>query len=151
MSKKKKVIIIVLIVFIIFVIAVETGNYFYRKHLRKVRIEVEQKVRLNRKITFEVYGKTNVKEIFSSEPISIIKIDKVDNKKLGIQKIKVKYKYDKYTFTSYINVEIVDTTKPIILSKVSYSLYKGENIDFLNYILSGDNYDENPTRKIIGE
>ena len=148
---KKKWLIVFIIGLVVIVISIFIGLYLYNEKLRKEQLELEKKIRLKRPIEIEVYEKKTIKEIFSAEPITITYESKIDNKKLGKQKIKIKYKDSKREYKSSVYVNIVDTTSPVIFSKSSYTLYKGKTIDFVNEILCGDNYDDKPIRKIIGE
>lgn len=147
----KKYIIVLLVLLLIIIAGVITGVFLYREKLRKDQLELERRIRLNRTINVEVYEETTIKEMFSAEPIEIIYEDKIDNKSIGRKKINIKYKDSKRKYKSHVYVNVVDTTPPVIFSKASYKLYKGKNIDFVNEILCGDNYDDKPIRKIIGE
>ena len=149
-SKKTKIIIIIISIFLLIIISL-FGLYLHNKKLEKTRKDIEKKFYMDRKIDIEVYDTKTISDIFKNENIEIVYESKIDTTKLGKQSIKIKYKYNKYTFSKILNVNIVDTTDPKIFAKDSYTFYKGDNKDLVNYILSGDNYDDEPERKIIGE
>ncbi len=49
------------------------------------------------------------------------------------------------------DIEVIDTTAPIIYGQNAYSVPVGYEGDLVNLMLSGDNIDDHPTRTIIGE
>ncbi len=149
-SKKTIIIIIVFSIFLLIIISLLV-LYLYNKKLEKTRKDIEKKFYMDRRIDIEVYDSKTISDVFRNEDIQIIYEDKIDTTKLGIKNVKIKYKYNKYTFSKKIKVNIVDTTEPKIFAKDSYTFYKGDNKNLVNYILSGDNYDDEPERKIIGE
>lgn len=151
MIKKKKKIIIILVIIIVFSFLSFLEIYLYNVRLTKIKLDVEKKFYLDRKIEIEVYDSKKISDIFSNEDIEIVYENKINTQKLGTKKVKIKYKYKKYMFSKILNVNVVDNTQPIIIAKDSYTVYKGDTIDLTKHILSGDNYDNIPVRKIIGE
>lgn len=146
-NKKIKLFIIVITVLLIIGFSV----FLYQGHMKKKQLEIEKKVRLNRNIEVEIYGYKKISEVFKYENIDIYYEDKINTTKLGKQNINIKYKYDNKKYKSKVVVNVVDTTPPTIFAKSSYKVYKGSNYDFINRILCGDNYDDIPIRKIIGD
>ena len=145
-SKKKIVILVIILIAII--TSLIFGVYLYKE--KKDKEELEKRIRLNRKINVEVYKTIKISEVFAAEPITITYEDNIDTNKLGERTVKIKYTYGNKKYKAKVKVNVVDTTAPTIFSKSTYKVYKGSNTNFVNYILCGDNYDDTPTRKIIG-
>lgn len=110
------------------------------------------KITLNDNLNIE-YGETiYLNDLVKIEDGSLItKNYKIDSYKLGTKTIKIKYKNSNHWRHEYkFQINIVDTTPPLILSSVRYSTIKGEDVDLCAKPLIGDNYDINPKCKVEG-
>ena len=68
---------------------------------------------------------------------------KIDSLSLGTKEIKFNYvdeEEKKHTFKFEINIK--DTTKPMILHRTTYTYEKGTDVNLLDKIICGDNYDD---------
>ena len=99
----------------------------------------------------QVFEETTLNDLDIHKDIKIVENKKINTEKIGSQKIKFIYTYKDKKYYGYIKINIIDNIAPTIFINNSYTLVKGNDKDFLNSIISGDNYDNNPTRKIIGE
>lgn len=103
-------------------------------------------------MTVEVYDDIVISSKINSISGSIIEDSKIDSNKIGKQIIEFIYKNEKgKKRRGSVEVEVVDTIKPIILLSDSYTVTVGSTTNLLDVILSADNYDSNPIREIIGE
>lgn len=77
---------------------------------------------------------------------------KISTGKLGNKEITFEYKNEKNKKKKYkFNIEIIDTTAPIIILNDTYTKYQKESFDLCGEIIYMDNYDPKPTCEIIGE
>lgn len=77
---------------------------------------------------------------------------KIDSLSLGTKEIKFNYvdeEEKKHTFKFEINIK--DTTKPMILHRTTYTYEKGTDVNLLDKIICGDNYDDYLQCNIKGE
>lgn len=103
-------------------------------------------------MTVEVYEDVLISNKIQSINGSIIDDKKVKTDVLGKQTIEFLYINDKGKKRKGIfDVEVVDTTGPIILLNDSYTVTVGYSSNLVEIILSADNYDSNPVREIVGE
>lgn len=110
-----------------------------------------KKVKLSTK-TVEVYSNIHLKDLIKSINGTLLENPKINTKKIGKQKITFNYKNeDKIKIPYQIEIEVVDTTKPIISLVNSYSVTVGEELDLEKELFCGDNYDSNPKCYIEGD
>lgn len=102
-------------------------------------------------IELKVYELAYLEEIIKIDNVELIENKKINTEKIGTQEISFIFYYKKEKYKGKINIEIIDDIAPIILANSNYTIEKGKEKDFLNTIICGDNYDDKPTRKIIGE
>ncbi len=149
---KKKKIIIGIIIGIIFVVIIPITILTLEKKLKEERQrKAEEVIGFSDNVEVEVYSDTTLEEVVNKSNILITDDRKINTDKLGKQEIKFHYIYAEEEFTKKINLEVVDTTSPTIFASSSYTVTKGSDRDFTTYILAGDNYDDKPIRKIIGD
>lgn len=135
----KKIIIPLTIAIILSLITVITLKIMYNKN--KLIITLNQN-------EFEVYTDVKLKEIIN-EDINLINDYKIDTETIGEKELEVKYKNKIFTYKEKIKVNIIDTEAPKILAK-NLTIYKGNDIDLVNSILCGDNYDARPNCYVEG-
>ena len=98
-----------------------------------------------------VYEEVSLKDLVKDKKIELLENNKIKTTKIGPKKLEFIYIYEDKKYLGYLKINIIDDIAPTIFINNTYTLVKGTNKDFLNTIISGDNYDNNPTRKIIGE
>ena len=59
--------------------------------------------------------------------------------------------YEEEKYRGHIVINIVDLVPPTILASSTYTVTIGSTKDLINSIICGDNYDNKPERKIIGD
>ena len=143
LNKKKYLIIFILIVVLIFilVISIYIKSIFFT--LKEGDIVFKDK---EIKVFEEIYLSTLIEE-----DVELVKDIKIDTEKVGTTKIEFEYIEEERHYLGYINVKVIDDVAPTIFINSTYTIPKGKDKDFVNSILSGDNYDNEPIRKIIGE
>ena len=135
----KKIIISLTIVITLSLITAITLKIMYKKN--KIEITLKQS-------EIEVYKDITLKEIINEE-INLINDHKIDTEKVGEQELEINYKNKIFTYKENIKINIVDTESPVILSK-NLTIYKGNDIDLVNSMLCGDNYDARPNCYVEG-
>lgn len=76
---------------------------------------------------------------------------KIDTLTLGNKNITFQYLDNKKDIKTHnFNINIVDETKPVIISSKNFYTKKGTNIDFNKRIVCGDNYDRNLKCSVVG-
>ena len=109
-------------------------------------------IKLNENLNIEYANKIYLYDLFTITNGTIITENYlIDTSYLGKKQITFDYKNSnnkkkKYSF----EINIVDTTPPLILSESTYTIEKGETFDIKNKPLCGDNYDKNITCIIKG-
>lgn len=94
----------------------------------------------------DVYQSIELKDLVD---VNIINNYKIDTSIVGKKEIEVKYKNKIFTYTDFIDINIVDKESPIVLVK-DITLEKGSKVDLVNRFLCGDNYDVKPNCYIEG-
>ena len=141
---KKKIIMIVLIVLCLLL------SYALWQYIRIKTAKVE--VKLNDDLTLEVGTKRKVSSYIQDINGTIINDYRLNSSKLGdlevpfefinTDGIKVKYNF---------KVKVVDTIEPLIWLGNSYKVQRGSDINLIDNILCGDNYDNKPKCIIEGD
>lgn len=152
---KKKIIIgsSILLVFIITTI----GLLIMKKN--KELKEEEEKIKnatiivdLKEDRNTEFLSKVKVSDFIININGTIIDDYEIDTTKVGTKIINFEYINDEnIKLKQSYNINIVDTTAPVIWLGSSYTVNVGSNINLLDKIMCGDNYDNNPQCEIIGE
>lgn len=77
----------------------------------------------------------------------------LDTKSLGEKRVEFKYrlKDEKRVRNGFYIYEVIDTEKPVIFGRSSYTTTVGSKVDLLNIFISGDMCDDTPIRRIEGE
>ena len=136
---KKKIIIIVSI-FIALIFFTFIGIKLYHKwQIAHATIKVDLIDNLN----IEVYSEIKLKDLIKNINGKLEKNTKIDTTELGKKEISFNYINDdniKVPFS--FNINIVDTTKPIISMYNSYSLYVGDDVDLAKEFFWGIFYYE---------
>lgn len=110
-------------------------------------IEVE----LKNNLQVEVYQKKKVSDFIQTINGTILDDRLLDTTKLGKKNVIFHYKNDDGIKVPYLfQIEIVDTTEPLVWLGSHYSVPKGAKENITKKILCGDNYDSTPDCRIEG-
>ena len=115
----------------------------------KKTIEEKEDYILNDNLNIEVYKETKLSSLFSELNVEIEDYI-IYEKELGNKELTFKYKKNNETKEGKILINVVDTTKPIIMQGKSLTVEKGYKKVLENVLMSGDNYDSTPIRRIVG-
>lgn len=146
---KNKLMIIIPIIVVILSIVIGIYIYIDKENERK---EDEAALTLIDNLSVEFASKVKVSDFIKELQGELIEDSQIDTGKIG--KIKVDFKYKSIrnkTKSKSFEIEVIDTTKPMIYMSGSITVKKGYKDDIIDLIFSGDNADSNPERKIIGD
>jgi len=140
------------IIIILVILSILGGSiYFYLKDTKDVYIEEYTDVIISNNLTLEVYSRHKISEFISINNGTLVEDFDIDYSELGPKKEEVLYlNKDNKKRKAYVDLNVVDTVKPIILGSSSYTVKVGDNTDLIYKFLSADNYTKNPKREIIG-
>lgn len=103
-------------------------------------------------MTIEVYSDLTILSKIKKIDGELIQNSEINTDTIGTQTIEFVYRNSQgKKRRGCFDIEIIDTTKPIVLLKNSYSVTVGYDKKLTDVILAADNYDKNPKRNIIGE
>lgn len=141
------------IIIILVILSILGGSiYFYLKDTKDVYIEEYTDVIISNNLTLEVYSRHKISEFISINNGTLVEDFDIDYSELGPKKEEVLYlNKDNKKRKAYVDLNVVDTVKPIILGSSSYTVKVGDNTDLIYKFLSADNYTKNPKREIIGD
>ena len=144
-SKKKIIIFIILLL----IIALITAFIIY---LNVRIVDDNSGFTLKDDMTAEVYTKANLKDYIDTIEGKILSSDKIDTKKLGKQELTFIYlNKDNKKRRGTIEVNVVDTEKPLVWVSNNYRTKVGQDLDLENTIMCVDNYDNKPSCEIKGD
>ena len=145
LSKKKIIIFIILLL----VIALITAFIIY---LNVRIVDDNSGFTLKNDLTAEVYTKANIKDFIKTIEGDILSSDKIDNETLGTQELTFIYlNKDNKKRRGTIEINVVDTEKPLVWVSNNYSTKIGNDLDLENTIMCVDNYDNKPSCVVEGE
>lgn len=141
---KKKAIIILVVLLILIVLGIFGIIYFVNKN--KIKYEVND-------LNLEIYSEVSVSSLVKSiENGTLVNgEDIIDTSKLGKQTITLKIENKKKNKEFDIEVNVVDTTKPVIEVDKSITTFLGTNIDLLTFAIVSDNSKEELKATIEGD
>lgn len=148
----KKIIIIISIVIVLII-----GGYFgyqkYQEYLEEERIRnAIVKIEYLSPLEIEFNNEMKLSDLILSINGKLIDDSKIDTSVVGEKEINFKYiNEENITVPISFKVKIVDTTPPIIWLSNSYTITIGSNSKLEELIMCGDEYDDNPTCKVVGE
>ncbi len=148
----KKILTIICVLIIVMIIsAVGLIIWMYREEQENKRIDAEA-VTLKENLTIEFGKKAKVSDFIENLNGTLLDDYEIDTEKLGNIPVSFEFiniKNKKRTATFDINT--IDVTAPQIFSGSSYTVQKGYSKNLTDVLLSGDDIDDNPIRKIVGE
>ena len=145
----KKFFIIIIVIGIIGIIAITLGI----KHIKEENERIDREaVTLKENLTVEFGEKVKVSDFLQNLNGTLLNDYVIDTETLGTKEVSfeflnIKNKHKKAMF----NINIIDITAPQIFSGGSYTVKVGYSKNLTDVLLSGDDIDDNPIRKIEGE
>lgn len=129
------------------------GYIYANEYIERYQIiEDDSFVVLKEPIIIEVYGDYSFSDLIEINDGELLYDNKFNSQEISNGNVEIMYSNtDGITRKTTISYEIVDTTKPIILAGSSKTVEINSDIDLALSFISGDNYDSNPTREIIGD
>lgn len=144
---KKKILIIV--VALLLIIGLGVGIHFLHKEEKIKNAIIE--ITYNDNLTTEFLSEVTVSSFITSINGKIVDDYIIDTTKIGEKEINYEYiNDDNIKIKQSYSINIVDTTAPVVWLGKSYSVAVGSNINLLDKIMCGDNYDNTPKCEIIG-
>lgn len=141
---KKLVVFIILFLFMLFG---AIGYFIYDDY--KLKLDNTKFILKDTKI--EVYEEYKLSSLFENFDGVLDDDYSICEQELGHKKYEFTYKYKNKPRKGYIEIDVVDLTKPIAILKDSYTVYVNSNDDITSKIVTADNYDSDPKKEIIGE
>lgn len=143
--KINRLLIIISLLFIVIVTVLLLYNSYRIKNAKVI-------VKLKDDLTAEVYSKAKISEYIKKINGKLLKDKIIDTSKVGIQTNSFEFVNEDNIRISYsFDIEIVDSTPPVISGKNIITLSEGFEGDILDNFLCGDNYDDDVKCKIVGD
>ncbi len=108
------------------------------------------KIELADKLEFEYASEVHLYDLVKTDIKFVSENVLIDTNSLGEHDVNLKYKNGLFNKTINIKYNVVDTTEPV-LNLSNMSTYVGKEVNFLNSIMCGDNYDREVKCEILGE
>ena len=145
---KKKILIITIIICSVILLVIG-GIFIYNKwRIANAEIIVE----LTDNLQIEVYSEAKLSDFIKSINGTLQEDVTINTTTIGKKPINFNYVNDDDIEVSYsFEIEVVDTTAPIIFSSTSLSVTKGYSGNLAEELFCGDNYDDTPKCEITGE
>ena len=145
---KRKVLKIGVIVISIIVLLIAFFLLYRYIRIKTARVEIVLKT--DRQVTF--LDDVKVSSFIESINGKIVDDYKIDTTKIGSQNIEFTFINDQNIKLNYsYELSVIDDEAPLIWLGKSYNVTRGSNVNLLDKILCGDNYDSKPDCEIIGE
>lgn len=150
MKNKRRFILIIMVVVITLLIVGITMYIIIDK--RKEREEDAVALTTKEDLTTEFLEKVKVSDFIENLQGELTSDFEINTTKLGKTTVTFSYKSirNKNKIKSF-DIEVVDTTNPVIYMSNTMTVTKGSNKKLTDAILAGDNCDSNPTRIIEGD
>ena len=142
---------LIIVMVIIIILATSFFVWWYLEIQENKRIDAEA-VTLKEDLTVEFGEKVRVSDFLANLNGTLLNDHDINTEQLGeitvtFDFINIKNKKR----TAQFKINIIDVTKPKIFSGASYTVTTGYNKDLTQVLLSGDDIDDNPIRKIEGQ
>ncbi len=145
MKKKNKLIILILSLIIVIILIIRL-ILFLRVKYAKIEVLTTKNMKV------EVYRKVRISNFIREINGEIINDRWINTEKLGEQTVKFYFINDDNIKVSYsFKIKVVDTTPPITTDKNKVTHYIGDKDDIAKSLFCGDNFDDKPKCKIVGE
>lgn len=146
----KKVVILFIIVIILGVGGIFYYNYLEAKKQEELIKNAKIEITTIDNLDIEFLTKLKVSDLITSINGKIVEDYEIDTKKVGKKSVDFIFINDDNIRLKYsIDINIVDTTPPLIWNASSYTIAKGKEFDYSN-VLCGDNYDSKPVCSVEG-
>lgn len=147
----KKFILIFIVLIILGVSGIFLYNYYETKRQEEIIKNAKIEISTIDNLDIEFLTKLKVSNLITSINGIIVDDYEIDTKKVGKKEVEFTFINDDNIRLNYsIDINIVDTTPPIIWNANSYNIVKGTDFDYSN-ILCGDNYDSKPDCSVVGD
>lgn len=147
-NKKKKIIIVIIIIVLLILISI-SSIVLFNKYKEKHKLEVILKDKLEVEINSEVELLSFVKEVKNGQVVS--KDEKIDTSSLGKKKLTIKIIKDKKQEEYSFNINVIDTTKPVIEAKEEVTINTYDEIDLKSLAKVSDNSNEDISVELLGD
>lgn len=109
----------------------------------KVLDDLPSDIKLELKSEINVYEDTSIKDIIESTNTKVLnKKEVINTNKVGKKDIEINFIYNKKEYIYKTSIKVVDTVKPKILSGLNKTTLLGEEYNFCDNLIYGDNYDK---------
>lgn len=144
----KKITFSIIGILIALILALLSWKTYQYLRIKYAKIEIN----LVEDLTIEFYDKRKVSDFIQTINGTIIDDFEINSTKLGKQDITFEFINQDHIKLKYTyQIEVIDTTAPVIWLGNRYRVSKDTQIDLTQEILCGDNYDNNPTCIIEGD
>lgn len=148
---KKKLVICIIVIILLGILVFALLKYRAQKIEEEKIKNAVVIVELKEDLETEFLSKVKVSDFITNINGKIVNDYLIDTTKIGEKKIKFEYiNDDNIRLKQEYTINIKDTTAPVVWLGGSYSVTVGSNVNLLEKIMCGDNYDANPTCEIIG-
>jgi GH25 family lysozyme M1 (1,4-beta-N-acetylmuramidase) len=135
----KKILIIIITIITVVLITTLLTIHSYNKNKIEITLNKQE---------IEVYENIELKDIIN-ENINMLNNQKINTETIGKQELEIQYKNKIFKYKENIEINIVDTEKPVILVGNKW-VEEATEIDLVNSFLCADNYDSRPNCEIEG-
>ena len=136
----------IFIIIILLLILIPIFYYTYRVKFDK------REVVLVKNLKVEVNDSKKVSDFIKRVNGNIVNDYKIDTTSLGIKHLKLTYiNKENIKVTYNFDVKVVDTTAPVVWVDYLYTVDVNSDINLVNSIMCGDNYDNHPKCSIKGK
>lgn len=133
------------------IILLAIGNIYLFSESNEAKEEDIVRKYLNTSNEIEVYEDKYISD-FIEVKNGILNDKKINTKQIGKKQVEFTYRNERgKEKVGEFEVNIVDKIPPIILISDTYTYTKNSNVNILENVLCGDNYDKKPVCKIEGE
>lgn len=144
----KKIIIIITIVLLLTISIISLNK---NKIKEEIKI-IDETIIIKENIELNVYEKYYYSDLVTIKSGKLEHNNLIDTSSLGTKEIEINYVNNEKKITKIpVKYTVVDKIKPVILGSNIYDIKLGDDKDLRYLLFSGDNYDRNPQREVIGE
>ena len=99
----------------------------------------------------DIYSDVYLKEIVKTTNIKYDKKILLNTDTIGDNNVEIKFVVDKNTYIYHVNYKVSDKSKPRILSSGDRYVTVGSDVLLCDYIMYGDEYDNEPVCRVEGD
>ena len=102
-------------------------------------------------LSADIYSETKLSDLVKTTNIDYDKNTILDTETLGEKETSIEFKVNKNTYIYHIKYNVEDLSKPRILSSGDRYVTVGSDVWLCDYIMYGDEYDNEPVCRVEGE